>query len=160
MKSKKKIIIVEPVRELVPDALQSQWPNAGSFYQIRALVDYWLALRWPDAIRGTYYDYMDYDATHISMPRNGSTRMVSSDRHVRCNEKKKYERKSSLAIHPSNVYGQIKTYRNTKMMAIGIKKISEKATKRRIFDVCSSTMEISKRAPHHEFWPNVCKKKV
>lgn len=43
------------------------------------------------------------------------------------------------------------------MMAIGIKKISEKATKRRMFDVCNSTMEMSKRAPHHEFWPNVWK---
>lgn len=42
------------------------------------------------------------------------------------------------------------------MMAIGINAISEKATKRRIFDVCNSTMEMSSRAPHHEFWPNVC----
>lgn len=37
----------------------------------------------------------------------------------------------------------------------GARAISENATNRKIFVVCNSTSEMSKRAPHHEFWPSV-----
>lgn len=48
------------------------------------------------------------------------------------------------------------TYNKMKTIANGIKKISQNAAKRRIFVVCNSTIEMSKRAPHHELWPSVC----
>lgn len=44
------------------------------------------------------------------------------------------------------------------MMTIGINKISERAANRKMFDVCNSTIEIIRRAPHHEFCPSVYKK--
>lgn len=43
------------------------------------------------------------------------------------------------------------TYKNTKMITNGINKISDKAANRKMFDVWSSTSEIIRRAPHHEF---------
>lgn len=43
------------------------------------------------------------------------------------------------------------TYKNTKIITNGINKISDKAANRKMFDVWSSTSEIMRRAPHHEF---------
>lgn len=51
------------------------------------------------------------------------------------------------------------TYKKTRMITRGIKKISEKAAKRRMFRVWNSTSEMRRRAPHHEFCPRVCKNK-
>lgn len=88
--------------------------------------------------------------------------MVSSNRLVRCIEINLETNKIVSICQMAFKCKQWskKTYKNTNMMAIGISKISEKATKRRIFDVCNSTMEISRRAPHHEFWPKVCEQMI
>lgn len=46
------------------------------------------------------------------------------------------------------------TYTNTKMIHNGIRMISENEARRKMFLVWNSTIDISRRAPHQEFWPN------
>jgi len=46
---------------------------------------------------------------------------------------------------------------NISTIVKGMRNISVKATSRSIFLDWNSTSDINSLAPHHEFWPSVCK---